>query len=440
MSASQQALLFAGALAGPPAFDIPAFFGTNRGGWYEFVTAATVFSDTAATVPAVIGGVIGAVTDRSGLGNKVTRAASLQPTFGNSDDGMTVGRYALATSDRLSSANSNYGSVNGMVCGGLVNVYQGSAIIVSDYDVARVFVLRIPSDGSVLYVVFGAGNEIQNCLAPAGSVPFGVETLVTGHWDGADAFIRVNGVQVATAAVPVDGTAKATATIDVGCNTAGGGVPGAFDPAKGYLKIAMFSDGLYTVPQLQAAESYMNSFRSTVLSSSAWNPADKDADVQIASASSNRAAILTSAGAATGAIRATTFRSGAGKFQVNWLITGLGVQLVGFGRAAATLSNFPGIDTNGFGYYDAAEKYNNGFVGAYGAAYNPGDVVSGLVDFNANEMRFMVNGVDQGIAFSGAAVSSAALAPMWGPGTAGAGTRGATLVPYTLASGYSNWG
>jgi hypothetical protein len=91
------------------------------------------------------------------------------------------------------------------------------------------------------------------------------------------------------------------------------------------------------------------------------------------------------------------------------------------------VANYPGFDATSFAYYGDGPKYTNNAPLAYGAAWVPGDVISGVVDFGANTITMFKNGVSQGVMYSGAAVSTAPLFAMWGPGTGNIGGRGCTI-------------
>jgi hypothetical protein len=193
---------------------------------------------------------------------------------------------------------------------------------------------------------------------------------------------------------------------------------------RGDLFAAMCIDRAPSDADMIAVEDYFTAMYGVDTAANGWNPSDKSASVTLTQ--SNRTETTSGAIAS---VRGVTSHTGSGKYQVEWLVIGLDETiLVGFGRSTASLSNFPGNDANGFGYYGPnGNKYNGSGAVAYGAAYAVGDYIQGVIDFGTNEMTLYKNGVSQGIAFSGSSISSAALFPMVGSGTSGAGIRGTTI-------------
>lgn len=173
--------------------------------------------------------------------------------------------------------------------------------------------------------------------------------------------------------------------------------------------------------------------------SSTWNASDKDADINLYAA--NTLARLVAGGNDYGAVRGSLGRS-SGVYQCEFVALGNTEHLVGLSKATASLTNFPGHDSNGYGYYNGAAKYNNGSQGAYGATWTLYDVIGVKWDATAGEITFYKNGVSQGVAFSGV---SGTLYPSWGPGTGGTGTRFCHLNTGQMSflypiSGATAWG
>lgn len=171
-----------------------------------------------------------------------------------------------------------------------------------------------------------------------------------------------------------------------------------------------------------------------VAPASAWNPADKGASMVLSNG--NRTATIS---AAMGGVRGTRARS-AGKYMFEVQCNNNNV-LVGVGLAAADINFYPGRDASGWSYYGVGAQRFNANVGiAYGIAWGSGDFIGVLYDNGT--LRFAVNGADQGAAFAGIA---GAVYPMYGPGTAGAGTRSCVInagqEPFAFPiAGYSAWG
>jgi hypothetical protein len=170
-----------------------------------------------------------------------------------------------------------------------------------------------------------------------------------------------------------------------------------------------------------------------------WDPAAKDADVTLTN--SNRTATNVSA---LGAVRGTQARDASGNryFEILHESATSSSILVGIGTSSATLTNaFPGSDANGRGFFPFSQQtYNNNSATAYAT---PSPFVMAYVDLDGGAIGFIVDGVDQGTAYT--FTPGSAWFPMWGSGTAGAGTRnglanfGATAMPYAIPSGYSVW-
>lgn len=123
-------------------------------------------------------------------------------------------------------------------------------------------------------------------------------------------------------------------------------------------------------------------------------------------------------------------------------VCGDAVFVIGVVTGSADLSSYPGHDANGYGYYaHDGTKYNNGSPGAYGATYFLGAVIG--IEYNNGDITFYVNGVSQGVAFSGIVGN---VYPAWGPGTVDPLLRTAVLnlgsnMPfrYPMPAGASSW-
>ena len=89
---------------------------------------------------------------------------------------------------------------------------------------------------------------------------------------------------------------------------------------------------------------------------------------------------------------------------------------MGVGQANAAVTVFPGGDANGWSYYAFnGQKYNGGANSNYGSSWDAvGNVIGAVVDFSAGTLTFYVNGVSQGVAFTG--MGGRTLFPMVGSG------------------------
>lgn len=79
---------------------------------------------------------------------------------------------------------------------------------------------------------------------------------------------------------------------------------------------------------------------------------------------------------------------------------------VGVSNTSSALSNFVGVDTNGWSYYGNGQKFTNSVGSAYGSAYTTGDIIgvflrSGKIWFRKNGTWVGDPDADTGEAFSG---------------------------------------
>lgn len=151
----------------------------------------------------------------------------------------------------------------------------------------------------------------------------------------------------------------------------------------------------------------------------AWNPLDKNASVVLSV--NNTVATLT---AALGSLRGFGRSNASGSYYYEITIGGADErQFVGIGDATATLSNYPGVDIAGIGYYGYnGQIYVNGTTGATNATFGVGDVIGVLMTGVA--LTFYKNGILQP---EGRTLAAGTYYPMWGPGWANPGARIGTL-------------
>lgn len=102
-------------------------------------------------------------------------------------------------------------------------------------------------------------------------------------------------------------------------------------------------------------------------------------------------------------VRAVTTRnSGKRYFEVTMpSITHAGGMAVGVQDAAHPLTLI-GVAGGGFGYISDARRYNGGTASSYGVTYGANDTIGVLVDFTAQTIEFVKNGVPLGVAYTGA--------------------------------------
>lgn len=124
---------------------------------------------------------------------------------------------------------------------------------------------------------------------------------------------------------------------------------------------------------------------------------------------------------AVGLSRGITPRNASGDWAFSVVPDGTadGRLMVGIVRAGANLNQYPGFDTNGYGYWgNSGDKYINNANSAYGATWSVGDEVVGRL--NAGALTMYKNGVSQGVLVSGL---TGDWYPAIGFGTGVAGTR-----------------
>lgn len=71
------------------------------------------------------------------------------------------------------------------------------------------------------------------------------------------------------------------------------------------------------------------------------------------------------------------------------------------GWSTLTASLDLGTDRNGWGFGGTGKKSHNRQFDNYGEAFGKNDVINCLLDLDKGEVRFMKNGVDLGVAFTG---------------------------------------
>jgi len=90
----------------------------------------------------------------------------------------------------------------------------------------------------------------------------------------------------------------------------------------------------------------------------------------------------------------------SGKWYWEYTITASGgnESMHGVADATAVLTNSPGQDVHGYGYYASnGNSFHNATLTAYGATYAVGDVIGVALDVDNNQVTFYKNGVSQGV-------------------------------------------
>jgi hypothetical protein len=167
-----------------------------------------------------------------------------------------------------------------------------------------------------------------------------------------------------------------------------------------------------------------------------WNPADKGPSVTLSNGNLTAAVGLSSVRSA----HAVSSGKWYWEAKLTGSSTGGNFALVGIGKAAATLTAYPGVDANGNSlYFVNGNKYNNATPVAYASAV-PANVVVGVrLNLDAGTLGFSVGGIDKGVAFTGLAGTFHAM--VGGGSSTSVETLllnfGATAFTYAVPSGYT---
>lgn len=175
---------------------------------------------------------------------------------------------------------------------------------------------------------------------------------------------------------------------------------------------------------------------------SAWSETDKDSDVSLSN--SNRTATIVSSGTQDGSIRGTQSRNASGDHSFSVTMAGAndGRFCAGIGTASASITQAcPGIDNLSYGYFafNGFSYFNNTGTDHSWATSVPTDVLT--FRLNAGALTVYRNGSLLGTIATGL---TGDWFPMWGPGSALAGTHEAVLDTSSsqphLPSGSTPWG
>jgi hypothetical protein len=130
------------------------------------------------------------------------------------------------------------------------------------------------------------------------------------------------------------------------------------------------------------------------------NPLDQSSLVTLSNGNLN----ATKTSASTGGTTRSTLGISSGKWYWEATLTasgGTNQDGVGVANNAASLTQYLGENTNGWGYWSNAFKYNNGAGVSYGATYTTNDVIGVALDMDVGTITFYKNGSSQGQAYSG---------------------------------------
>ena len=168
-----------------------------------------------------------------------------------------------------------------------------------------------------------------------------------------------------------------------------------------------------------------------------WNPADKHANIIL---SNGNLTIDNTTGWA--AVRANIGKSsGKWYWEVAFANTTYG-RLPGVGNSTMSLAIPVGFDAYSWGFYDnsatPANKYHNSVAENYGAGLWNGKTVGIALDMDAGTIRFFLDNVDHGIAYS-TGLTGTLFPAMSKDGTAGLSTAnfGATALTYAPPAGFN---
>lgn len=172
----------------------------------------------------------------------------------------------------------------------------------------------------------------------------------------------------------------------------------------------------------------------------AWDTLNKDTQIDLSNSN------LTATGnsnARFGVVLGTIGKS-SGKWYWEYTvdtIDGLGNSIWGVGGFGTTLTTYVGHDADGYGNYpntgSGANKVNNNSFQAYGNSAVTGDIIGISLDMDAGEISISINGVDQGVMYTGL---TGTLYPAFSTnviGNAVTANFGQSAFVYSVPSGYN---
>lgn len=158
-----------------------------------------------------------------------------------------------------------------------------------------------------------------------------------------------------------------------------------------------------------------------------WNPADKDSTITLSGGN------LTSAGSANGAVRSTISKS-SGKWYWENTFTSTGGMSTGICFSTDTLTLFPGIPANSWGYINNGSIQNNAtFINA-AATYTNGDVIGIALDLDGLTLKCYKNNTLQ----VNETIPSGTYFAVIGYSSTATTNFGASTFVYTPPAGYNS--
>lgn len=110
--------------------------------------------------------------------------------------------------------------------------------------------------------------------------------------------------------------------------------------------------------------------------------------------------LLTATNSSSYAMARSRVSKASGKFYYETKLLNAGASpyaLIGVATSAASLSNYPGADVNGWGYYqDTGQTYHNSSPTSFGPNFTANDVIGCAVDMDAGKIWWSKNGAFQG--------------------------------------------
>lgn len=170
-----------------------------------------------------------------------------------------------------------------------------------------------------------------------------------------------------------------------------------------------------------------------------WNSADKGTDVTL----SGGDLVASNANGNSGMVRSDIGKS-SGKWYWEITITDVANSSWGLGvtNSSAPLNSYPGLDTNGWGYWmgvNPDEKLTNNSLSAYGSGNAAtGNIVSVLLNMDAGEVSFRLQNTDVGVAFTGLTGTIYAAVGNNNALFTATANFGASPFTYTVPAGYNS--